>query len=334
MDGNAINSPSKNFKANKVISDNIDIPTVKSSNKDGDKPSFNPRKLVRICLALLHRLCKDSDNCKKLIVESGAIKPLCAQWFESIKKRYPEGDLVLSLLKCLATFHQTQTQFIQQHGDSVLKYLVNNHGNDSHGNGNSLNNNTTKSISTNHNNAAIIISSLCKNKATHELIATHKIYSLLLTLRHSPDNEARKLAMDTLLTFLENKQIHHYVRDDVDLSQTLAAISKFGASKQIKQRSGKIIKIMLGHQAYLEMTQGNTSNLNKVKSPKFARSKKSPLKPSKHENKKSEPQSQPQKKAELTCADVSDVSAQAVAQVELENAGKKSRIGRETARYD
>ena len=86
--------------------------------------SLNTRKLVRICLALLHRLCKDSDCSKKLIVEAGAMKPLCAKWFESVRRRFAESDLILSLLKSLTLFHDTQLAFIEQDGDKVLHALV------------------------------------------------------------------------------------------------------------------------------------------------------------------------------------------------------------------
>merc|ERR1711972_934981 len=94
-----------------------------------------------------------------------------------------------------------------------------------------------------------------------------------LTIRHSPDNEARKIGMETLLCFLENKSIHQYVRDDSDLAQTLAAISKFGASKAIKQRSANIIKTMLGNKAYLDMTKNVNKDRNSGNRPKFAKAK-------------------------------------------------------------
>jgi len=135
-----------------------------------------------------------------------------------------------------------------------------------------------KVVSNNHNNAAIIISSLCKNIKTHKLIASHKIYSLLLTLRHSKDTEARRLSMETLLTLLENKDIHPFVRDDVDLAQTLAAITKFGASKHIKQRSTKIIKTMLGNKAYFDMMGIKQKDKNKKHNFARARTMKSPVK--------------------------------------------------------
>ena len=250
------------------------IPTAKfmksRSPTLGEKGAFSARKLVRICLALLHRLCKDSDNAKKLIVAAGAIRSLCAKWFESVKRRHPESDLILSLLKCLATFHSTQIAFIEQNGGNVLHSLVHRPNTDGHG--------AAKSVSSNHHHAATIIASLVQNVETHQLVASHKIYSLLLTIRHSPDNEARKIGMETLLCFLENKDIHRFVRDDTDLAQTLAAISKFGASKQIKQRSANIIKAMLGNKAYLDMTR-NVNNHNhkdqqsRGNRPKFAKAK-------------------------------------------------------------
>merc|ERR1719361_2770808 len=117
-----------------------------------------------------------------------------------------------------------------------------------------------------------MIEALCKNEATHVLVATHRVYSLLLTIRHSPDNEARKIGMETLLTFLENKAIHAHVRDDTDLAQTLAAISKFGASKLIKQRAAKIIKTMLGTQAFLDMTR-NSNHSKSLSKPKFVKAR-------------------------------------------------------------
>ena len=104
----------------------ISIPTVSLEQNSGmgGNSSLNTRKLVRICLALLHRLCKDSDCSKKLIVEAGAMKPLCAKWFESVRRRFAESDLILSLLKCLTLFHDTQLAFIEQDGDEVLHALV------------------------------------------------------------------------------------------------------------------------------------------------------------------------------------------------------------------
>merc|ERR1712129_203388 len=183
---------------------------------------------------------------------------------------------------CLALFQETQVPFIQQHGDQVLAALFNandaQHNTHSHG---------AKVSSNYHNNAAIIIASLCKNKKTHKLIASHKIYSLLMTLRHSKDTEARRLSMETLLTLLENKDIHPLVRDDVDLSQTLAAITKFGASKHIKQRSTKIIKSMLGNKAYLDMMGIVPKNKSKKHNFARARTLKSPVKSQKDKMKKS-----------------------------------------------
>merc|ERR1712129_150511 len=120
-----------------------------------------------------------------------------------------------------------------------------------------------------------------------------KIYSLLMTLRHSKDTEARRLSMETLLTLLENKDIHPLVRDDVDLSQTLAAITKFGASKHIKQRATKIIKSMLGNKAYLDMMGIVPKNKSKKHNFARARTLKSPVKSQKDKMKKS-----PQQKAE------------------------------------
>eukprot|EP01084_Bolivina_argentea_P177032 306224_1 len=260
MDSNNNNNNNNNkYKMSDDIEKRINIPTVKTSNnknnnnKNNKNNDFNGRKLVRICLGLLYRLCRDSDNCKKLIVESGAIKPLCNKYKEFIKYKYGETELILNILKYLSTFKDTQIQFIEQNGDNILNILVNQH----------INNNDLY--------ASQIISSLSKNIKTHKLIAIKKIYSLLLTLRHSQNAEARKLSMDTLLTFLENKNIYQYVKNDVDLAQTLAAVSKFGASKLIKSRSTKIIKNMLGKKAYLDITQSNNNNRNNTQ--KFAKPK-------------------------------------------------------------
>ena len=84
------------------------------------------------------------------------MKPLCAKWFESVRRRFAESDLILSLLKCLALFHDTQLAFIEQDGDKAL-------------------------VSSNHLCAAQMIAALCKNGRTHVLVATHKVDALLLT---------------------------------------------------------------------------------------------------------------------------------------------------------
>merc|ERR1712173_222325 len=103
-----------------------------------------------------------------------------------------------------------------------------------------------------------------------------------------------RLSMETLLALLENKAIHPLVRDDVDLSQTLAAITKFGASKHIKQRSTKIIKTMLGNKAYLDMMGIKAKDKNKKHNFARARTLKSPVKAQQDKMKKS-----PQKESRL-----------------------------------
>lgn len=111
-----------------------------------NKHSASDRKLVRITLALLHKLCNDSDNCKKLIMQSQTIEPLVNKWIECREKHYPEADLILSLLKTLGLFIEAQQVFLEEGGARLLNELV-------------LTNDAVL-----HNNAATILYSIGNNR--------------------------------------------------------------------------------------------------------------------------------------------------------------------------
>merc|ERR1711862_647579 len=92
-----------------------------------------------------------------------------------------------------------------------------------------------------HNHATAVFASLAENPKSHVLVVKSGLLPLLLVLRNSKDLESRRVSLEALLEFLGNPQTHPLVRDEYDLVQTLAALSKFGVNKHIKERSADIV---------------------------------------------------------------------------------------------
>ena len=56
-----------------------------------------------------------------------------------------------------------------------------------------------------HNHATIIFQSLAQNKLAHQAVVKSGLLSLLLVLRNSKDLDSRRVSLDALLDFIENR---------------------------------------------------------------------------------------------------------------------------------
>ncbi|XXQ32211.1 Vacuolar protein 8 [Plasmodiophora brassicae] len=176
--------------------------------------------IVELSIFALNSLLVN-DDCKWFAAEAGVVHPLMYIYETTPDQRLRRVSLalLLSLVECT----RTQVAFARQGGVTLLRDMA-----------------LSKDLVL-KKKACRAFSKMSSNAAVQTLFVEFKILPILMVIRSHADLECRRLALDTLLSVLDNDEVQAHISKDDEVVNTVLALSKFGISTEVKARATRIL---------------------------------------------------------------------------------------------